>query len=442
MHIHRLPYPFRAVGMAGVFLLAACGSGASGDGSGGSGADGSGGKGTGGAPSASGGAAAATGGHVGSGGVVGSGGSPAGTGGAVGSGGATATGGIVGTGGAIAGGGASGAAGGHPGMGGQAAQTGAGGRGGQSSGGSGQSGGAGGRAGSGGQGGGTLQSNCVGMAWPTADPMVAGPFAVTADKNVGPAAGAVPDPVYGNTQQHFNVYRPTNLAQSGYCHPILVWANGHTDNPEPNPPACVTGGGQYCGSYLMLMQQMASHGFVVVASLSTITSQGNPLPTIVGLDWLIQQADDPTSPYYHHLDTTHIGAFGHSEGGLSTCKAASDPRISAISTVSGTTANAGIHGPALFFCGGKDTVVPCANVMATYASVTNQPAMFVDNLAADHGGWLYQNGPKGPDIFGMTAWFRVHLMNDTANRKMFYGANCTLCTDSRVQVMRNSYLTQ
>jgi hypothetical protein len=38
--------------------------------------------------------------------------------------------------------------------------------------------------------------------------------------------------------------------------------------------------------------------------------------------------------------------------------------------------------------------------------------------------------------------FRVHLMGDTANRKMFYGASCTLCTDSRVQVTQNSLMTQ
>jgi hypothetical protein len=63
-------------------------------------------------------------------------------------------------------------------------------------------------------------------------------------------------------------------------------------------------------------------------------------------------------------------------------------------------------------------------------------------LSADHGGWLYQNGAKGPDIFGLTAWFRVHLMGDTANRKMFYGAGCTLCTDNRVQVMQNALMTQ
>jgi len=317
-------------------------------------------------------------------------------------------------------------------------------------GGAGQDGGGGGLAGagagSGGQNGGNAgtggasASSCVGKAWPTADPTSMGPFEVTAEKGVGPLAGTVPDPVYGDTQQRFNIYRPKNLADSGYCHPILVWANGHTDNPEPNPPNCLSA--NYCGSYLMLMDQMASHGFVVIASLSTITSQGNPLPTIVGLDWLLEQAEDPTSAYYHRLDTAHIGAFGHSEGGLSTCKAASDPRISAISTVSGSATNAGFHQPALFFCGEKDTVVPCANVSKTFTSITNQPAMLVDNLASDHGGWLYQNGAKGPDIFGMTAWFRYYLMGDMAQGSYFVGSNCKLCTDSRVTVTQNSLLSQ
>jgi hypothetical protein len=407
---------WRAATLGCAVLLAACGSSSSGtSGSGGT--------------------------SGGSGGTTGSGGATSATGGSTGGGtGGSASGGVNGTGGT----GTLTGTGGAPGTGGQAqagtggtgaGQAGAGGGGGHATGAGGQAGGATGGAG------GAVASACTGKAWPTADPTTMGPFAVTSDKNVGPLAGAVPDPVYGNTQQRFNVYRPSNL-DDGYCHPILVWANGHGDNPEPNPPQCVTGGGQYCGSYLMLMQQMASHGFVVIASLSTITSQGNPLPTIVGLDWLLQQADDPTSPYYHHLDTAHIGAFGHSEGGLSTFKAASDPRISAIATVSGATTNAGIHEPALLFCGGKDTVVPCSNVTSVYSSITDQPAMLIDNLASDHGGWLYQNGAKGPDIFGMTAWFRVQLMNDTANRKYFYGPTCTFCSDSRVTLMRNSFLTQ
>lgn len=440
------PVSARACAMACSLLLAACGSNGGSGGTGGTGAPGSGGAtavgsggttgmGSGGAPAAGSGGTtpAGSGGTTvsGSGGLAptGSGGragtDPAGSGGvagAVGSGGHAGTGSggrIVGTGGGDSGGAA---AGGKTGSGGQAGNP---------------TGGAGGT-------GGGLTSDCVGKMWPTADPTVAGPFTVATDKNVGPLAGYTPDPIYGDTQQRFNVYRPQNLATSGYCHPILVWANGHGDNPEQNPPLCVVNSStnQWCGTYPVLINQLASHGFVVIASLSTTTSKGTPLPTITGLDWLLAQAEDSTSPYYHHLDTSRIGALGHSEGGLSTCKAAADPRITAVGTVSGTSTLTGLHGPALFICGGKDTVVSCDSVLATYNSVTDQPAVFMDNLSADHGGWEYQNGAKGPDIFALTAWFRVHLMNDSANRQYFYGSPCTLCTDSRVTVQRNSLVTQ
>ena len=283
---------------------------------------------------------------------------------------------------------------------------------------------------------------CVGQAWTTADPTVAGPFQVAVDKNVGPLAGYVPDPIYGDVQQRFNVYRPANLADSGYCHPILIWANGHGDNPEPNPPDCVvdSASNQWCGTYPPLIEQLTSHGFVVVASLSTTTSQGSPLPAIAGLDWILEQAADSNSPYYRHLDTDHIGALGHSEGGMATCLAASDPRLSAIATVSGTGTLTGLHTPALLICGGLDTVVSCDNVASTYGGITNQSAMLLDNLSADHGGWLYQNGPEGPTIFALTAWFRVYLMDDTDNRAYFFGTDCELCTDSRVTVERNSLM--
>ena len=162
----------------------------------------------------------------------------------------------------------------------------------------------------------TIEPNTAGKEWPTANPAAAGPFEVTADKNVGPLAGVVPDPIYGNQQQRFNVYRPKDLATSGYLHPILIWANGYTDNPEQNPPLCVTNAsaGKWCGQYLPMMNHLASHGFVVVASLSTATGSGNPLPTIVGMDWIIKQNEDPSSPYYHRLDTSKIGQLGHSFG--------------------------------------------------------------------------------------------------------------------------------
>jgi dienelactone hydrolase len=181
---------------------------------------------------------------------------------------------------------------------------------------------------------------------------------------------------------------------------------------------------------------------VVIASLSTTTSRGEPLPTLTGLSWLLEQAQDSTSPYFQHLDTARIGALGHSEGGASTSIAAADPRISAIATVSGTRTLTALHGPALFICGELDTVVPCAGIATNFRTVTDQPAMFVNNLGADHGSWLGQNGSQGPTFFALTAWFRVHLMDDADNRRFFFGPDCALCTDDRVTIERNGLIDQ
>ena len=190
-----------------------------------------------------------------------------------------------------------------------------------------------------------------------------------------------------------------------------------------------------------MMNHLASHGFVVVASLSTATGSGDPLPTIVGMDWIIQQNEDPGSPYYHHLDTAKIGQLGHSFGGMSTCMSAADPRYKALATICGTRALTGLHTPIMFFCGGKDNTVKCDGVRDVFLSVTNQPAFFINELNSDHGSWVYQ-GARGVSLSAAAAWFRVHLMGDTANRKYFYGPNCTFCSDSRVSVEQNSLMDQ
>jgi hypothetical protein len=311
--------------------------------------------------------------------------------------------------------------------------------------------GAGGQAGAGAQaggqtsgaGGGGSPSSCVGKAWTTADPTKAGPFQVAAEKNVGPLAGVVPDPIYGDKQQRFNVYRPSNLADSGYCHPILIWANGYKDNPEQNPPDCVvdSGANRWCGQYLPMLSHLASHGFVVVAPLSTATAEGDPLPTIVGLDWILEQAEDSSSAYYQRLDTSNIGQLGHSYGAMSTCMSASEPRYKALAALCGTRALTGVHTPMLFFCGGNDTTVDCSGVNDTFRTVTDQPAFFLEEKNSDHGSWVYQ-GASGVSLSAAAAWFRVHLMNDTANRKYFYGSGCTFCTDNRAVVEQNSLMAQ
>jgi len=85
--------------------------------------------------------------------------------------------------------------------------------------------------------------------------------------------------------------------------------------------------------------------------------------------------------------------------------------------------------------------VKCDGVKTVFLTVKDQPAFFIDELNSDHGWWVYQ-GANGVSLSAAAAWFRVHLMNDTANRKYFYGPNCTFCSDSRVKVERNSLMTQ
>ena len=134
--------------------------------------------------------------------------------------------------------------------------------------------------------------------------------------------------------------------------------------------------------------------------------------------------------YYHHLDTAHIGATGHSEGAGATAVAGSDPRITAIVPIAGAGSNLKLHGPALSICGGKDTVALCSKITTTFDTIMNVPAKLAENINADHGSWLSQGGIKGPSIVATTARMRLQLMGDMSLHGMFYGPGCKLCSDS------------
>jgi len=366
---------------------------------------------------------------AGSGGVSAPSGGAGGGGGALASAGARASGGAPGTGGSavVGGGGAVPGSGGAGGRG--SASTGSGGgRGGASTGSarggaSAATGGTGtGGAGSGGAKvdaaapiteAGSSSEGCTIGPWPTADPTANGPFKVTIENPVGPLAGAIPD---GGTQPQFTLFRPTDMAQGGLCHPVITWGNGTGSTPT---------------MYKVLLNNLASHGFVVIGSNSTNVGQGSPAPMLVGVTWVLQQNDDPTSELYHTIDTTHIGATGHSQGAFATSSASTDSRITTNVPICGAMAEKTLHGPAMFFCGGQDTLVGCSGAQSALNAVTTLPGMFAEYVSADHGSWMSFMGSKPSVVEAtITAWMRVHLMGDTTLRPWFYGASCKLCTDS------------
>ena len=270
-----------------------------------------------------------------------------------------------------------------------------------------------GAAGSAGGGGG-----CAMGPWPVTDPAVAGPFETVTEENVGPAVGEGEETEVGEpgAPVAFTLFRPADLSESGLCHPVITWGNGTGSTPS---------------LYGVLLRHLASHGFVVIASDSPNVARGEPPPMVAGVNWVIEQNDDPMSPLYGRIDATHVGATGHSQGGFATTSAAGDSQITTMAPLCGASQQRNLHGPAFLFCGGEDEVVDCEGIHDTFDGITGQPAMFANYLTGDHANWITFRGTTlSPVEVAVTAWMRVQLMNDTALRPWFYGASCALCTDA------------
>jgi hypothetical protein len=283
-------------------------------------------------------------------------------------------------------------------------------------------GGSGGAAANGGAAGGSASGgDCKVGAWPAADPSATGPFAMVTENEVGPEAGAA-DADTGVVPK-FTLFRPKDLAQGGLCHPIITWGNGTGSTPN---------------LYKSILNLFASHGFVVIASNSKNVAQGDPRPMLVGLTWVLQQNEDPSSELYHRLDATHIGATGHSQGAVATSQASGDSRITTNVPIEGAMTQRNLHGPSMFFCGGLDDIVGCDGAQSALGAVTTLPAMYAEYLSVDHGSWLSYSGKPSPVISAVNAWMRVHLMADDALRPWFYGASCKLCTDSGWQIQQKN----
>ncbi len=251
---------------------------------------------------------------------------------------------------------------------------------------------------------------CTVGPWPAADPAAKGPYETVTENEVGPEAGEAEDGVVPK----FTLFRPKELSPNGLCHPVITWGNGTGSTPN---------------LYGSLLNLFASHGFVVIASNSKNVARGNPRPMVVGVEWMLEQNEDPASPLYHHLDVTHIGATGHSQGAVATSQASGDSHITTNVPIEGAMPQRNLHGPAMFFCGGMDDIVSCDGAQNALDSVTDLPAMYAEYISADHGSWMSRGSTPSPVYAAVTAWMRVHLMADDSLRSWFYGASCKLCTD-------------
>ncbi|HEX4475176.1 MAG TPA: hypothetical protein VH142_08875 [Polyangiaceae bacterium] len=244
--------------------------------------------------------------------------------------------------------------------------------------------------------------------FPSADPTKNGPFTAVTVNNTGPMGT-------------YTLYGPSDLTTGGPLFPVITWGNGTGTMPS---------------TYSFLLTRLATHGFIVIASNSENVAQGTPPPMLDGVTWVFQQNCDPTSPLYHHVDTAHVGATGHSQGAFATMTAGQDPRIVATAPIEGSLP-AQLHGPTLLLCGGQDTTVGCMGAQSAFGAISNVPVMYAELLAASHTSWItdsitasFTGGAESPFVDVVTAWMRITLMNDTSLKPMFYGTDCTLCKDT------------
>lgn len=208
----------------------------------------------------------------------------------------------------------------------------------------------------------------------------------------------------------YTVYRPACMLE-GETYPVITWGNGTCGQTE---------------GYGSLLRYVASHGYVVFAANSRYTG-GNGAMT-KALDFAEAANADESSVYYKRLDLEKIGAMGHSQGGMATITAASDPRIDSV----------------IIWNGGSDAVKPFLAVSGDY-DIGNPTAAGLKGSverSSQPSAWLfYHMVPQTGSVSGhltlmnqpervvevTVAWWDYQLKGDMKARDFFVGDSCGLC---------------
>jgi hypothetical protein len=208
----------------------------------------------------------------------------------------------------------------------------------------------------------------------------------------------------------YTVYRPVNM-KDGEKYPILTWGNGTCAQPEGYGP---------------LLRYVASQGFFVIAANSRWVG-GNSAMT-KALDYAFAANEDAMGPYYHRMDTTKVGAFGHSQGSSATVSAASDARVKVVILFNGGTSASKKF---LAVSGERDIGSP---TVASYQSGTNSGTMGsaflfyhkIKGTGSASGHLTLMTQPERVTE-PTAAWFKYTLNGDAESKAYFVGTDCKLC---------------
>ena len=238
-----------------------------------------------------------------------------------------------------------------------------------------------------------------------------GPFTATTIDNTGPDG-------------QYTMVRPRDLGKDGFKHPLATWGNGITTTPALYPG---------------LLNAIASHGFVIIASnSSTVTAA----MLTSGLDWLIQQ-NDQAGELQGKLDVMRAVTIGYSLGGGAAVDSGKHPAVIATVSWHGLPGAAeALRGPLLLITSTHDGFVtkagyvqPCYNRSSKVPTI--MATLEVDE-AASFNGHLYPLGDAGVERAPAIAWLRLWVYGDQGARKYFYGPDCLLCKGEWTDIQRKN----
>ena len=229
----------------------------------------------------------------------------------------------------------------------------------------------------------------------------------------------------------FVVYRPMNLGAAVGREraklPVLVFCNGGCMDTSIG--------------YENMLTDVASYGYMVVAigELQMLAQhdkdQHTPSSMVQqALDWISQQAANPSSPYYNYIDGDRIAAAGHSCGGAQVLANCGDQRLKTYIILNAgmgrmTMADASakslkqLHGPILYLVGGTSDVA-WPNAQQDYKTIRRVPVWLADNTTSGHGG-TYEQPAGGANSRMVRAWLDWQLKGKAEPEKLFVDGNLT-----------------
>ena len=217
----------------------------------------------------------------------------------------------------------------------------------------------------------------------------------------------------------YSVYRPGQFNE-GEKVPLIVWGDGTCAWPEAYGP---------------LLRYVASYGFVIVAPNSRWVGDGSQMKK--ALDFMFAANDDKNSPYYQKLDTTKVGAMGHSQGGSGTIAVASDARVKAVIIWNGGSS---ASKPFLAVTGDGDILdaSPASMRQDIDAATVSQAAFLYYHMIlqmSDVPGHLTLVTEPQRVVEPALAWWQYILNGDAEAKAFFVGTDCKLCNrDGGVRV--------